>query len=144
MKNLGIVKRKISVGQIMETRKIQIAQQAFESLAQGWATGNFQSFIDMLSDDVVFWLPVGKQREQAFAGADKQQFIAKLQERTAQGNRLIFHHPEQITTSDTTVTFEFVSQRTIDNQPVKARNVISFDIQGEKITGVREYLGDID
>ncbi|WP_427159881.1 nuclear transport factor 2 family protein [Aliinostoc sp. HNIBRCY26] len=123
---------------------IQIAQQAFENLAAGWATGNFQPFIDMLADDVVFWLPVGKQRDTGFTYEDKQQLIARLQARTAAGDRLIFHPPDHITSNETTVTLEFASQGTMGEQPYQSRNLISFDITGDKISGIREYFGDID
>lgn len=128
----------------MEATTIEIARQAFDDLAQGWATGNFRPFIDMLTEDVVFWLPVGKQRDNSFEYEDKQQIIARLRKRTEAGNRLMFSPPDYVTSNDITVTFEFESQGTIHNQPFKGRNAISFDIKGDKIAGVREYFGDID
>lgn len=128
----------------MESTKLQTAQQAFDYLAQGWATGNFQSFIDMLADDVLFWLPVGKQRDNSSEYEGKQQILARLQARTERGDRLNLKSLDQITSNDTTVTFEFESQGTIRNQPFKGRNAVSFDIKGDKIAGVREYFGDID
>lgn len=128
----------------MKGTKIQTAQQAFNYLAQGWATGNFQPFIDMLADEVMLWLPVGKQRDKSSEYEDKQQMLARLQARTERGDRLQFSSPEHITSNETTVTFEFESQGTIRNQPFKGRNAVSFDIKGDKIAGVREYFGDID
>ncbi|MDZ8052685.1 MAG: nuclear transport factor 2 family protein [Aulosira sp. ZfuVER01] len=128
----------------MEGTKLQTAQQAFDYLAQGWATGNFQSFIDMLASEVVFWLPVGKQRDKSSKYEDKQQILARLQARTERGDRLKFNSPDHVTSNDTTVTFEFESQGTIRNQPFKGRNAVSFDIKDDKIVGVREYFGDID
>jgi ketosteroid isomerase-like protein len=128
----------------MESTKIQTAKQAFDYLAQGWATGNFQPFIDMLADEVMFWLPVGKQREKSSEYEDKQQILARLQARTQRGDRLQFSSPDQITSNETTVTLEFETQGTIRKQPFKGRNAVSFDIKGDKIAGVREYFGDID
>ncbi|BAY26753.1 hypothetical protein NIES2100_65690 [Calothrix sp. NIES-2100] len=128
----------------MEGTKIQTAQQAFDYLGQGWATGNFQPFIDMLALEVMFWLPVGQQRDTSFGYEDKQQLIARLQARKDRGDRLIFSTPDLVTSNDTTVTFEFESQGIIRNQPFTGRNVVSFDINGDKIAGVREYFGDID
>jgi hypothetical protein len=132
------------LGKLMEATKIQTAQQAFNYLAQGWATGNFQPFIDMLAWEVMFWLPVGQQRDTSFGYEDKQQLIARLHARQQRGDRLIFSPPEQVTSNETTVTFEFATQGTIRNQPFTGRNVVSFDIKGDKIAGIREYLGDID
>ena len=128
----------------MEVTKIQTAQQAFDYLAEGWATGNFQQFIDILASEVMFWVPVGQQRDTSFGYEDKQQLIARLQARTERGDRLIFSPPDLVTSNDTTVTFEFESQGTIRNQPFTGRNVVSFDIKDDKIAGVREYFGDID
>jgi ketosteroid isomerase-like protein len=128
----------------MEGTNIQTAQQAFDYLAQGWATGNFQPFIDMLADEVVFWLPVGKQRDTPFGYEHKQQIIARLQARKESGDRLIFSQPDHVTTNNITCTFEFESQGTICNQPFTGRNVVSFEIKDGKIAGIREYFGDID
>lgn len=128
----------------MEGTNIKIAQQAFDYLAQGWATGDFQPFIDMLTNDVVFWLPVGKQRDTALTYEDRQQLIARFKARSAAGDRLIFSSPDRITSNETTVTFEFAVQGTIRQQPFQGRNSISFDITGDKISGIREYFGDID
>ncbi|AKG24633.1 nuclear transport factor 2 family protein [Calothrix sp. 336/3] len=128
----------------MEGIKIFIARQAFDFLAQGWATGNFQPFIEMLSDDVIFWLPVGKQLDKSFSYADKQQIIARFEKRLEAGDRLTFSPPDDITSNETSVTFEFEAQGTINHQPVTRRNAISFDIREDKIVGIREYFGDID
>lgn len=129
----------------MEGIKIQqTAQQAFDYLAQGWATGNFQPFIDMLADEVMFWLPIGQQRNTPFGYEDKQQLIARLQVRTERGDRLIFSPPKNILSNDTSVIVEFETQGTIRNQAFTGNNVISFDIQDDKITGIREYFGEID
>ncbi len=38
----------------------KIAHQAFDYFSQRWATGNFQPYIEMLSDDFTFWFPYGK------------------------------------------------------------------------------------
>ncbi|MBD2203964.1 nuclear transport factor 2 family protein [Calothrix sp. FACHB-1219] len=129
----------------MEGIKIQqTAQQAFDYLAKGWATGNFQPFIDMLADEVMFWLPVGQQRDTPFGYENKQQLIARFQARTERGDRLIFSQPKNIISNDTSVIVEFETQGTIRNQPFTGNNVISFDIQDDKITGIREYFGEID
>ncbi|QSJ15958.1 nuclear transport factor 2 family protein [Nostoc sp. UHCC 0702] len=127
-----------------QTATIKTAQQAFDHLAKGWATGDYQPYIDMLSDHVSFWLPVGKQRSQPFAYEGKQQIIARLQARTEKGDRLTFSSPDRVTSNNTTVTFEFESQGTIASLPFKGRNAISFDVKGGKISAVREYFGDID
>ncbi|MBW4613320.1 MAG: nuclear transport factor 2 family protein [Desmonostoc vinosum HA7617-LM4] len=126
-----------------QNRIIETAQKAFDNLARGWSTGDFQSYINMLSDDVVLWLPVGKQRSQPFGYEGKEQIIARLRSHQQAGDQVIFSPPDHVTSNDTTVTFEFESQGTIRNQPFKGRSAISFDVKNDQIYGVREYFGDI-
>jgi ketosteroid isomerase-like protein len=128
----------------MTGRNIQTAQQAFDYFAQGWATGNFQPLIEMFADEVIFWVPVGKQRANTSEYEDKQQILARLKARQESGNRLILSQPNYVTSNEMSVTFEFESQGTIRNQPFKSRNAVSFDIKDDKIVGIREYFGDID
>ncbi len=129
---------------MQQTTTLKIAQQAFEHLAQGWSTGNFQPYIDLLSDEVKYWVPVGKQRNTSFGYESKEQMSSRLWRRKEKGDRLTFSPPDHVTSNDITVTFEFESQGTIRNQPFKGRNAISFDVKGDKISDVREYFGDID
>jgi ketosteroid isomerase-like protein len=129
---------------MQQTTTFKIAQQAFDHLAQGWATGDFQPYIDMLSDQVKFWVPVGKQRSTSFGYEGKEQMSARLWRHKEAGDRLTFSSPDHVTSNNTTVTFEFESQGTIANQPFKGRNAISFDVKDDKISGVREYFCDID
>ena len=37
-----------------------IAQAAFEKLTYGLATGEWEQFLDMLTDDFTFWFPLGE------------------------------------------------------------------------------------
>ncbi|WGV23633.1 nuclear transport factor 2 family protein [Halotia branconii] len=143
-RSLKILKILNSAIQMQQTPTFKIAQQAFDHLAQGWSTGEFQPYIDMLSDQVKFWIPVGKQRNTSFGYESKEQIIARLWRRKEKGDRLTFSPPDRVTSNDKTVTFEFESQGTIANQPFKGRNAISFNVKNGKISDVREYFGDID
>jgi hypothetical protein len=62
---------------IQQTSSIlKTAQAAFDAFAHGWGTGDFQPYIDMLTDEFVFWYPTGARRGQ-FSGAEgKDQMIA--------------------------------------------------------------------
>lgn len=39
--------------------KMETAQQAFHHFTYGLATAEWQSFLDMLTEDFTFWFPVG-------------------------------------------------------------------------------------
>ena len=43
-----------------QQKTIAVAQKAFEHFTHGLATGDWQSFLDILTDDFYFWFPVGK------------------------------------------------------------------------------------
>lgn len=39
---------------------LKVAQQAFENLTHGMATGEWEALLDMLSEDFTLWFPMGK------------------------------------------------------------------------------------
>lgn len=123
---------------------LNIAQQAFQAFARGWATGDFQPFLEMLTDEFTFWYPYGKYRGKFTGQAGKAQMIAKCHEHTQAGDRLTFRPPHHITSSETTVMFEFECAGVIDHTPYQGRIAIALDVKGEKISGFREYFGDVD
>uniref|UniRef100_UPI0025B5026D nuclear transport factor 2 family protein n=1 Tax=Trichocoleus desertorum TaxID=1481672 RepID=UPI0025B5026D len=42
-----------------QTDTLKTAHQAFEYFTHGLATGEWQAFLDMLSEDFSFWFPMG-------------------------------------------------------------------------------------
>lgn len=120
------------------------AHQAFEAFAQGWKSGNFQPFLDMLADEVMFWYPYGKYRGKFDGREGKGRLVAKCLEHSKVGDRLTFQPPHHITQSDTTVMFEFECEGTIENEFYHGRIAIALDFQDDQITGLREYFGDVD
>ncbi|GET36762.1 hypothetical protein FJSC11DRAFT_1411 [Microseira wollei NIES-4236] len=115
-----------------------VAQQAFEYFTHGLATGEWDSFLDMLTDDFTFWFPVGsfhglnqgKERARAFFEYVSEVF-----------GGITITSIERVTSSDTTVVFEFRDEGKMRGEPYKNRIAVSFDIRGDKICGYREYLG---
>lgn len=121
-----------------------IAHQAFEAFAHGWKTGNFQPFLDMLADEVMFWYPYGKYRGKFSGQEGKAKLIAKCLEHSKAGDCLTFYPPHHTTQSDTTVMFEFECEGTIENEVYCGRIAVAFDIHNNKVVGFREYFGDVD
>ena len=68
--------------------------------------------------------------------------VAKIREHTEAKDRFTLK-PYRVTSSGNTVVFEFDSVGTLGGKPCKGRNVISLDIEGSKISGFREYFGDL-
>ncbi len=122
----------------MNQNTMAVAQQAFEYFTRGLATGEWDSFLDMLTDDFTFWFPVGsfhgfnqgKERARAFFEYVSEVF-----------GGITITSIERVTSSDTTVVFEFRDEGKMRGEPYKNRIAVSFDIRGDKICGYREYLG---
>lgn len=116
---------------------LDIAQPAFQDLIHGLATGQWQAFLDRLTDDFVFWFPaapfqgenIGKPRAAEFFHYISQEF-----------NRSLIITPEQITYSDSTVVFDLRTENPTANPPVTGRAAISFDIRDDRICALRQYL----
>ncbi len=117
---------------------LKVAHQAFQHFTHGLATGEWQAFTAMLTDDFTFWFPlgtyagenVGKERAIAFF-----QYVAKTFD---QGLTLTL---DTVTHNDTTVVFQFRDEGVLWGNSYKNRVAVSFDVQGDKICAYREYLG---
>ncbi|MBF2004488.1 nuclear transport factor 2 family protein [Chlorogloeopsis fritschii PCC 9212] len=118
---------------------LKVAQQAFKHFRHGLETGEWNQFLDMLTEDFSFWFPmgkfhglnVGKQRAQEFFQYVAQAFTPGLQVTSL----------DRITSNETTVVFEFRDEGLLFGQPYKNRVAVSFDVRGDKICGYREYFG---
>ncbi|MFQ4140636.1 nuclear transport factor 2 family protein [Chlorogloeopsis sp. ULAP02] len=118
---------------------LKVAQQAFEYFRHGMETGEWKQFLDILTEDFSFWFPmgkfhglnVGKQRAQEFFQYVTQTFSPGLQLTSL----------DRITSSETTVVFEFRDEGLLFGQPYKNRVAVSFDVRGDKICAYREYFG---
>lgn len=123
--------------------KMDVAIRAFRQWQSGWQTGNFTTFLSMTTDNFNFWSPAGQHRGQ-FSGAEgKARMVAKTREHSEAKDRLTLK-PYRITSSGNTVVFEFGSVGMLSSKLYKGRNVISLDIEGDKVSGFREYFGDLN
>lgn len=120
---------------------IAIAQTAFDYFSQGLASGQWQDFLEMLTEDFTFSFPVepfegnnvGKEKAEIFFTYVSQQVFTTGLSLTV----------ERITSNDTTVVFEVESQGLMFGKPYNNHAAISFDVRGHLICGYREYLSVI-
>lgn len=123
---------------IDETEVPQIAQMAFNRFSEGLAHKNWDSFLDILTDDFSFYFPLGQFKGNNIGKEKAAQFFNYVSETVfPQG---LFLTLKRITTSENTVVFEVESQGQMFDQPYHNHVAISFDFRDEKICAYREYL----
>lgn len=126
---------------LMPETSFAIAKTAFDLFCHGLASGEWQSFLEMLTDDFTFSFPVepfqgknvGKEKAELFFNYVSTQVFTEG----------LFLIVERITSNETTVVFEVRSEGLMFGQPYQNRAAISFDVRGNKICGYREYLSVI-
>ncbi|PSB29559.1 nuclear transport factor 2 family protein [Stenomitos frigidus] len=117
---------------------LEVAYRAFGHFQHGLATGEWQAFIDLLSDDFTFCFPMGpyrgfnKGKERAIA------FFQYVAETFKEGLSLTL---DRVTSNETTVVFEFRDEGLLLGEPYKNRVAVSFDLRGDRICAYREYFG---
>lgn len=117
---------------------LAVARQAFTYFEHGLATGEWQAFFDMLSDDFSFWFPLGKFHGLNVGKDRASEFFNYVSEVYSEGLTLTL---DRFTSNETTVVFEFRDEGMMWGNPYKNRVAVSFDVRGDKICGYREYLG---
>ena len=117
---------------------LKVAHQAFEHFTHGLATGEWNQFLDMLTEDFSFWFPMGKFHG-LNVGKDKAKAFFQYVSESFQGGLTLTL--DRVTSNETTVVFEFRDQGMLLGQPYKNRLAVSFDVREDKICGYREYFG---
>jgi ketosteroid isomerase-like protein len=117
---------------------LEIAHQAFGHFTHGLATGEWQPFVDMLTEDFTFWFPVGKYHGLNTGKERALEFFKYVTETFRPGLSLTL---DRVTSNETTVVFEFRDEGLMRGEPYKNRIAVSFDIRGDKICCYREYFG---
>jgi ketosteroid isomerase-like protein len=117
---------------------MEIAHRAFGHFTHGLATGEWQLFVDMLTEDFTFWFPVGPYHGLNVGKERAREFFQYVSEAFSKGLSVTL---ERVTSNETTVVFEFRDEGLMRGEPYKNRIVVSFDVRGDKICSYREYFG---
>lgn len=118
---------------------LKVAHQAFEYFTHGLATGEWQAFLDMLTDDFTFWFPMGKFHGLNVGKERAKEFFQYVSSSFSPGITLT--SLDRVTSNETTVVFEFRDEGLLFGQPYKNRVAVSFDVCKDKICSYREYFG---
>lgn len=118
---------------------LEVAQQAFQHLTHGLATGEWNQLLDMLTEDFTFWFPVGPFHGLNVGKDRVREFFQYVSETFSEG--ITITSVERITSNETTVVFELCDEGMLRGEPYKNRIAISLDVRGDKICAYREYFG---
>jgi hypothetical protein len=112
-----------------------IAQSTLTALIHGLQTGQWQSFLEHLTDDVTIWFP-----REPFQGLNqgKDRAIALLQ--SVRWDREVAIAVEHITCNGTSVMLELRLTRPGGSSSGFERAAISFEVIGEKVAAIVPYL----
>ncbi|MFM6155024.1 MAG: nuclear transport factor 2 family protein, partial [Sphaerospermopsis kisseleviana] len=108
-------------------KTLKIAQQAFDYFTQGLGTGNWQNFLDMLTDDFTFWFPTGKFHGLNVGKERAKEFFTYVSEAFSPGIKIT--SLDNITSNEKTVIFEFRDEGNLFGQPYKNRVAVAFDVR---------------
>lgn len=117
----------------------QVARQAFEHFRHGLASGEWQAFLDSLTEDVVFRFPIGEWKGVHEGKERMAQFLAYV--RSAYPDGLFITQVHSVAIGGKTVTFEFEDEGKLRGNPYHGRVLLAFDVRDDKICGYREYFG---
>jgi ketosteroid isomerase-like protein len=121
-----------------EQTTLEVAQRGFVHFKQGLETGQWEPFLEMITDDFTFWFPLGTYAGSHMGREKAREFFQFVSQAYSQGLSLTL---TGITSNHSTVVFEIRDEGILWGQPYKNRVAVSFDVRGNKICAYREYLG---
>lgn len=119
----------------------QVADKAWKRFQNAWATGEWQPFLDMLTDDFTFWFPEGEFRGRYSGRQGKEKVVAWANYHRKERNR-VRTIPTHVSIGENTVVFENESE-SIPPGSYKNWEAVVFEVRGEKISALREYWGNL-
>jgi len=117
---------------------LAVAHAAFGHFTHGLATGDWEPFLAMVTDDFSFFFPMGEYQG-AHTGRDKARaFFAYVRSAFPDGLTVTL---DRVMSNANTVVFEFRDEGVFRGAPYRNRVAVSFDIRGGRIAQYREYFG---
>ena len=120
-------------------RTLEVGTRAFEHFKHGLATGEWQEFLAMLSEDFSFYFPQGKYKGQNTGKATAEEFFKYVSATFAGGLRVT--EVLRVTAGEDSIVFEFKDEGSLRGEAYKNRVAVSWEIRGDRIVSYREYFG---
>ena len=118
-------------------------ENAFQLFLNGWATGNWQSFLDLLSDDLIFQYPAGTYKGRHLPPNGKQKMIDWAQFHSDRGDRIQIKPTFKLLNEDWAL-FCADSVGLYNGERYEGSEAYLLRVQDNQVIEYREYIGDID
>ena len=117
---------------------LAVAHAAFTQFSHGLATGDWEPFLAMVTDDFAFFFPMGEYQG-AHTGRDTARaFFAYVRSAFPDGLTVML---DRVMSNANTVVFEFRDEGVFRGAPYRNRVAVSFDVRDGRIAQYREYFG---
>jgi ketosteroid isomerase-like protein len=120
---------------------LRIGRIGLQRFREGWATGAWRPFLELLAPSFVQRAPIGPLRGKDVGLDEARRHFRSL---TLLGARLQLGEPFRVAASESGATFELEVTGELYGLPYRNRLALSFDVADGRITGLREYFGDLD
>jgi ketosteroid isomerase-like protein len=120
---------------------LHICLLGLDRFRQGWATGAWRPFLDLLAPSFVQRVPIGPLRGKDVGLDEARKHFRSL---TLLGARLHFGEPSRVSVSASGAVFELEVSGELYGLPYRNHLALSLDVEDGRITAMREYFGDLD
>jgi len=118
--------------------KMETARKALKHWIHAIKTGDWEGYMELLTEDYTFWLPKGGF---TYKTSDLVSSKEQLVDSDLNVNRLraYSNEPSRVSRGENTVVFEFIYDADDSNSYFQNCMALSFDVEGEMIKACREY-----
>lgn len=120
---------------------LRICSIGLQRFREGWATGAWRPFLDLLAPCFVQRVPIGPLRGREVGLDEARKHFRSL---TLLGARLTLGEPSRVAVSESGAVFELEVKGELYGLPYRNHLALSLDVRGGRITAMREYFGDLD
>lgn len=117
-------------------------ENAYQKFLNGWATDNWQPFLDLLSDDLIFQYPAGVYRGRHLPPEGKPKMVAWANSHRDAGDRIQIIPSLKVFQDDWGI-FTANSVGTYNGEAYDGNEAYFLRVQENRIVEYREYIGDI-
>jgi ketosteroid isomerase-like protein len=123
-------------------RVLRVANAAMDRFDAGWMTGDWQPFLEMLTDDFSFWFPEEPARGR-FEGTAGRRAVAEWTAFHAGNGNRVHGERRRVTVAGHRVFYEYDSVgSSAGTAAYRNWEMIVLEVRGNRVSALHEYWGD--